>query len=85
MSKQEFKPGDLVRVTTDNQHCNKTAVILNREGTPDYPNDYWIQFGDGLKAPYGDYELEVVTMQSLKSEIETLQTLQAYLTKRGTK
>jgi hypothetical protein len=75
----ELKPGLLVRVLTDNGHHSKTAVILNHDGTPDYPHDYWIQFSDGSKAPYGDYELEVLTFETLQSEIDALKALQSAL------
>jgi len=77
--KQELKIGSVVKVTTDNGDFGRYAIVLNHDGTPSYPNDYWIEFidGDKRRAPYGDYELEVQSEETLQARLEEFTALLA--------
>lgn len=76
----KFKIGDLVRVTYDGTtHTNQVGRILNQDGTKDYPNDYWIEFESGCKAPYGDYELALVTSKDIDAMEKILRQRRDYL------
>ncbi len=80
MKSQDVQLGMLIQVTQEGtSHEGQYGIVLNNDGTPDYPNDYWIKFLGGNEAPYGAYEFEPVTMASLKIEEDRISQLRDYL------
>lgn len=82
--KREFKPGDLVRVLPGGStHEGQIGTVTARIGSCGYPNDLWINFESGQSAPYGSYELELVTKHSLELELARMHMRLEYLEGKG--
>jgi hypothetical protein len=79
MSKERIPIGALVRVKCGNDHDGEYARIINHDGSKEYPNDSWIEFESGKKAPYGDYELVVVTDADLAHDEAVIRQRRDYL------
>lgn len=79
----KLKIGDFVQVINDSTHEGEYGTVINQNGTKDYPNDYWIQFERGDTAPYGDYELTVVTKEALELELAVTKKRLEYLKGRA--
>lgn len=70
-----FKIGSIVQICYDNGDDKEFGVILNKNGTKDYPDDFWIRLSNGKEVPYGEDELSLSSLEKLKTHITQLEAL----------